>query len=134
MPFAISAELNTLSPEQRTVVEARIALVHAAQRQQGMEPRDDSQLTYRYALGELPDDVPSSIATELVVVEKICTHTEYCVLLEHVMRVVATRLKGTHRALPWRDVWDIVRFYVPSMLKMYAFRQMQARGEDTTIF
>lgn len=124
MPFDINEALAKLSDNERAIAHQRIGLIHATQRQQGMEPRNDSILTYKYAAGELPDDVPSSIATELVIVNTICQQTNYCNILEHVMRHIAAVLKNKHQ-LNWTDAWIVARFYVPSMLKLYCFRKIE---------
>ena len=121
--FNIHTAPAQLTDAERNIAEQRINMIYAAQRQQGMEPRDDSILTYKYGIGELHDDVPSSIATELVLVDKICKNTMYCEVLQHVMRCIAQRLRKKHR-LNWTDAWEVTRFYVPSMLKLYYYRQL----------
>lgn len=123
MPFDINEALSALPESERAIAQQRIGMIHAAQRQQGMEPRTDSILTYKYAMGALHDDVPSSIATELVVVDTICKKTKYCEILEHVMRQIAAILKSRYQ-LTWTDAWIVARFYVPSMLKLHCFRQI----------
>ena len=54
-------------------------------------------------------DVPSAIANELFVVDRIFKNTRYIHIIEHVMRVVALNIKETYR-LSWTDAWDILRF------------------------
>ena len=75
----------------------------------GMEPEINSQLTLKYAIGEIID-VPSAIANELFVVDRIFKNTRYIHIIEHVMRVVALNIKETYR-LSWTDAWDITRFH-----------------------
>ena len=49
--FDIVAALESL-PEDKKLAFERVQTVHAAQRLIGMEPRNDSQLTFKYAIGE----------------------------------------------------------------------------------
>ena len=70
-------------------------------------------------------DVPSSIANELVFVDMICKKTTYCAIIEYAMRIIAFKIKRKYNNLTWTDTWDITRFYVPSMLKLYCIRLMR---------
>ena len=99
----------------------RVEWVHSAQRQYGMDPRNDSILTYKYAIGENEDDVPSAIAAELVFVDKLYKQTPYGRLLEDVLRGIADSMKRKYN-LPWNETWEIVRFYGPTMLKLYCLK------------
>lgn len=106
----------------------RVEWVHSAQRERGMEPRNDSILTYKYAMEELDDDdddVPSSIAAELVFVDRLYKTTNYGRLLEDVLRGIADSMKRKYK-LSWNDTWEIVRFYGPTMLKLYCFKHSEA--------
>ena len=125
MPFDIDTALAELPVEKRVIAEQRVASVHAAQRLKGMEPRKDSQLTFRYATDDSSADLPSSIANELVFVDMICQKTSYCAIIEYVMRIIAFKIKRKHTNLTWTDTWDITRFYVPSMLKLHCVRLMR---------
>ena len=125
MGFNLQTALNAVPPEQRDVVNSRIELVHSAQRRLGMEPRNDSQLTFRYGIDDLEDDdIPSAIANELVVVDKIYNTSSYPLIVEDVLRELADHIKHRYR-LSWTDTWEIVRFYGPTMLKLYCFRTSQ---------
>ena len=104
-------------------IQARVQAVQAAQRCLGMEPRNDSRLTYLYAVGDcMAHEPPSVIAHELVTVDTIYRETEYGQIIEDVLRELAAHLRRTY-ALSWTDTWDIVRFYGPTMLKLYLVRQ-----------
>ena len=48
MPFDINEALSALPESERAIAQQRIGMIHAAQRQQGMEPRTDSILTCKY--------------------------------------------------------------------------------------
>ena len=123
MAFDLTKALQELSPEDRSVATRRIELVHAAQRRLGMEPRNDSRLTYNYATGTLDDDeVPSAIASELVVVDNVFKNTNYASIVEEVMREVANHIKYKYK-LSWNVAWEMTRFYAPTMLKLYCLRQ-----------
>ena len=125
MVFSLTSRLSQLPIEQREVASKRIEMIHNAQRRLGMEPRDDSQLTYNYAIGILNDDeVPSAIANELVVVDRIYRTTEYGTLVEDVLREIAAHIRRKYR-LPWTTTWDIVRFYGPTLFKLYCIKSEQ---------
>lgn len=118
MPFDLTDAINTLSPSKRDLALQRVEWVHSAQRQYGMEPRNDSMLTYKYAIGNEEDDLPSSIAKELVFVDQLYKKTEYGRIIEDVLRGIAESMKSKYK-LPWTETWEIVRFYGPTMLKLY---------------
>ena len=82
----------------------------------GMEPRNDSVLTEKYAKGETERDA-MSIVTELICVDYIYRETLYDCLLEDYMRILAGFLKNKYK-LTWTDTWNIVRFYGPESLKI----------------
>lgn len=124
MGFSVNAEVAKLPLSRRDEVTRRIDLVHAAQRRLGMDPRDDSMLTFNYANGILDDDeslLPSTVANELYIVDRIHKSTNYGRIIEDVMREIADHVRNKYR-LSWADTWDIVRFYVPTMLKLYCAR------------
>lgn len=124
MGFSVNAEVAKLSPSRKDEVTRRIDLVHAAQRRLGMDPRDDSMLTFNYANGVLDDDenlLPSTVANELFIVDRIHKTTNYARIIEDVMREVAEHVRNKYR-LSWTDTWEIVRFYVPTMLKLHCAR------------
>lgn len=125
MGFDLTKSLALLDPERQPEVTQKIELIHAAQRLLGMEPRNDSQLTWNYANGELDeeDDVPSAIAKELVIVDTIYKKTNYGAIVEDVMREIAFFLKKKYR-INWSDAWETTRFYGPTMLKLYCYKNM----------
>lgn len=118
--FDVAARLDALPLAEQALARTRVSQVHAAQRLQGMRPRNDSLLTFRFAVGEV-EDIPSAIANELVIVDRIHKNTRYCELIEHVMRIIALNVK-TKYTLTWTDAWTVTRFYVPSMLKLYCIK------------
>jgi hypothetical protein len=126
MTFNLEDALANLDPAARTIARRRIGLVHAAQRRLGMEPRNDSQLTWKYGIGELEGDVPSAIASELVVVNRLFCDTGYGAVLEEAMSAIAEHLRQKYR-LSWTAVWEVTRFYAPSMLKMHFAKQLPSR-------
>ena len=123
MPFDLAKSVTLLPEERQPRVKQRIELVVAAQRRLGMEPRNDSQLTWSYAIGALDDDhVPSAIANELLTVDLIFNTTPYATIIEDALREIAHHIKYKYK-LSWTDTWDITRFYGPSMLKLYCYNQ-----------
>ena len=119
--FDLCAAIDAVPVNEQAVVRQRVNQIHAAQRLRGMEPRNDSVLTYKYGVGEI-EDVPSAIANELVVVDQIHKGTKYCELVEHVMRKIALSLKNMYN-LTWTEAWAVTRMYGPSMLKLYCIKR-----------
>ena len=81
--------------------------------------RDDSRLAFLAAKGgTLPplwnDEV---VVHECAIQQWLCQTSIYVSLLPLLMKKVANRLKGTHKRLPWNCVWEIVKRYVPDILK-----------------
>jgi len=123
MSFSVETKLseNKMS-ENYNRLAMRVSAVHSAQRQLGMEPRDDSRLTYLYANGEEMNGLPpSTVAHELVVVNKIYENTQYQYIIEDVMRELALHLKKKYR-LSWTVAWEIVKFYGPTLIKLYSVK------------
>ena len=100
---------------------ARFNAVVEEQHRLGMAPRTDSRLTIQYARGTCDPiySTASVVAQELVLVDFVFRETLYGEIVEDVMRAVAHRLKKTYRRASWHDVWDVTKFYVPTMLKLY---------------
>lgn len=131
MVFSVNAAIENLPPEARENAIQKVELVHAAQRRLGMEPRDDSYLTFNYASGELDRDdssayVPSTIANELFIVDRIHKETTYSQILEDTMRELAHDIRTQYR-LDWVTTWDIVRFYGPTLIKLHCFKRLQTQ-------
>ena len=108
---------------------------HVQRTQYGMEPRDDSHLTVLFATGCADPEYDSvqAVAHELYMTNLIYKTTLYDVLVEDTMRSVARTVVRKHR-VPWGDAWNIVRRYVPSMMKLYAMRLAMVQvlpGADT---
>lgn len=121
MPFSLTNELQQLSAEAREAAMEKVDMVRAAQRARGMEPRDDSRLTYTYAMSD-GTELPSVIADELVMVDKIYQTTPYGRILEEVLREIANFVRSKYR-LSWIDTWEVTRFYGPTMLKLYCLKR-----------
>ena len=122
MVFSLTTAISHLDPEKQVEVKACIYKIHEFQRSKNMEPRDDSLLTFRYAIGEVDQDAsPEGIANELVIVDKIYKTTRYPHIIEDVFREIAHHIKLKYK-LPWDDTWEIVQFYGPGLLKLYCLR------------
>jgi len=106
-----------------TVASDRLQCVMNAQKRLGMNPREDSTLTYRFAVGEAPEYMndPLRVARELVIVDRIYKHTTYGLIIQDVMRGIAYYLKEQY-SISWTQAWDVTRFYAPTMLKMYCVK------------
>jgi hypothetical protein len=111
----------------------RVSDVRAAQRARGMAPRDDSALTIAFARGEQVEDYPTAdvVADELWVTNRVYETTLYGEIASDVMRRVAADLRARH-ALSWAVTWEIVRFYVPTMLKLYCLEASGATPVATS--
>jgi hypothetical protein len=105
------------SSEVVDVRALRIDMVRAWQRHYGMEPRDDSRLTWLFADGlvAMPADM---VARELLATDYIYKRTLYGELIQSFLRRVADALRTEHPKLSWKATWDIVRFYGPIALKL----------------
>ena len=125
MPFSVAASIDNLDQSARDLALVRLAQLQTEQRNIGMEPRDDSKLSYMFAKGEV-DEQADVIAHELVAVDYIHQNTQYTALIEEVMREIALHCKKKYR-LPWTEVWEVVRFYAPTMLKLYCMRESNAQ-------
>lgn len=120
MKFNINDHMSTMTDDQKKKMEN----VHTCQELFGMTPRPDSLLTYNYSIGNVPDflDNAETVGKELVSVDYIFKNTEYSDIIEDVMREVATHLKQRYR-LDWNTTWEMTRFYVPEMLKLYCVKK-----------
>ena len=120
MKFNLETRLSTLNEAQLS----RIEDVRRAQATLGMTPRNDSILTYNYAIGDIPDymDDPKVVAKELVIVDHIYANTNYATIIEDVMREIASFIHFKYK-IDWTSTWEMVRFYVPDMLKLYCIRK-----------
>ena len=125
MGFDLIKSVNALPELERRAAWKRIASIHREQRELGMEPRNDSQLTFKYAIKEI-DDAPREIANELMVVDRIYNDTEYSAIIEDVLREIAHHIKRKYN-LSWSDTWELVRFYGPTMLKLYCLKPVRNR-------
>lgn len=120
MKFNIAEHIADLTDEQKVKIDE----VYECQKKIGMSPRADSLLTYNYAIGNVPDylDNAESVANELVAVDYIFKNTNYSAIIEDVMREVAHNLKYKYH-LDWNSTWEMTRFYVPDMLKLYCVKK-----------
>lgn len=98
--------------------------IHELQKKVGMNPREDSRLTRQYAEGCADPEFASvqDVVHELYIVDGIFRTTLYGEVIEDVMRRVADQLRERYR-VTWTVAWDIVRFYVPTMLKLHMLRR-----------
>lgn len=125
MVFSVSRAIDELDDDKQQRAKARLSMVHQEQYRLGMTPRDDSRLSFAYAIGDAEenDSTPQCIANELYVVDHIYKKTDYAFLLEAVMRAIALHIRKKYR-LTWTTTWDVTKFYVPSMMKMYCLHKL----------
>lgn len=118
MTFSITPDV--LSRESPVHLE-RLRLLQEAQISLGMDPRSDSQLTLKFMRGEMEED-EHQVARWLFNADRIHKETTYSSILEESMREIASVLKRD-TGIPWKTVWDIVRFYAPPMIRLYCVRK-----------
>lgn len=120
MGFNLAEHMKDLNENQLKKIE----IVRENQKKLGMTPRNDSILTYNFAIGDVPDYLndPDRVAEELVMVNYIHEKTNYANIIEDVMREIANHIHFKYK-LDWNSTWDIVRFYVPDMLKLYCVKK-----------
>tara|TARA_B100000475_G_C15029823_1_gene327531 strand:- start:69 stop:458 length:390 start_codon:yes stop_codon:yes gene_type:complete len=127
MTFNINEHIAQMTDEQKE----RLNAVKQKQLELGMNPRSDSILAYNYAIEKVPKYLDDSniIAKELVIVDYIYKNTDYSEIIEDVMREVAGFVKHYYK-LDWNTTWEIVRFYVPDMLKLYCIKKHNIKIPD----
>lgn len=120
MPFSVSQAIQKIANKsQQWDAQYRVALVHREQEAYGMVPRDDSLLTFHFATGQIQEHTtPVSVARELLFIDILCANTMYVTVIEDVMRKCAKQIRELH-SLNWTITWEIVRKYVPTMLKLH---------------
>lgn len=114
MPFSMAEQRKSFPLTEEE--EHRLNDLISHQKELGMEPRDDSFLTYLYVSKQVCLDVKEA-AEELVLVDHFYHSTPYGRLIEETMRIVAFHMKQTYR-ITWTQTWNLVRLYVPTMLKL----------------
>lgn len=124
MSFNLNDHIAKLSESENL----KLKKVQEEQLKLNMTPRNDSILTYNYAKGNVPDYLndPLIVAKELVAVDFVYSKTNYGSLIEDVMREIADHVRSKYR-LDWNTTWEIVRFYVPDMLKLYCMKERQLK-------
>ena len=102
----------------------RLQQLHDMQRAMGMEPRKDSHLTTQWVEGNADPvyETVTDVAHELVFVDYIYQHTLYGEVIEESMRLLAEWVRAEFR-IPWTQTWELVRWYAPTMLKLYFLRR-----------
>jgi hypothetical protein len=118
----VSQAINSLPTTVKNVAHERMKEVHSLQRSFGMEPRDDSTLTLAYATGKITNMSASSVAKELVIVDRLHKQTFYSIIIEQVMRNVTNYFHEKYPQIHWGDLWKVTRFYIPEALKLYCLR------------
>lgn len=121
MPFSVERSLNELPLARREAARARIDDLWGKQRARGMVPRDDSKLSFLFATEESNESV-NDVARELCTVNYIYENTAYSALLEDVMRELASQCRKKYKLSSWTETWKILRFYAPTLLKLYCVR------------
>lgn len=102
------------------LVRHRTETVHQALLSLGAEPRSDSELTAKYAHGVADPTyvLPEDVAHTLFAVDFVYKRTLYPEIVSDAMRIVANRLKRQYEHLSWTAIWNVVRFYAPTALKV----------------
>lgn len=117
MTDAVCHSLVDMDEYERRKDEIRLLQV-----ERGMAPRPDSKLSDQYARGLLPHTTAEEVVDELISVHQIFVYTRYDQVLEETMRCLASLVKDTYH-LTWTQTWTIVRFYAPTMLKLWCLEE-----------
>ena len=128
MVFNIDHVVSIFDDDKKKKVIDRINEVKNEQLKLNMTPRSDSQLTFNYGIGKT-NLSPKQIAHELYLVNFIFENTNYSTLLEEVMREVSLYFRFRY-ALSWNETWDLTKFYVPTMLKLYCLKKQNLKLPD----
>lgn len=85
--------------------------------------RDDSRLAYNYCVGKL-NWKELEVMEELCVIQWLSEATDYQALCEILIRSVAERFKTMYGIGNWSLIYEIVRSYVPDILKQHIVDEM----------
>jgi len=78
--------------------------------------RDDSKLSYNWAMGDIAADI-ADIAEEIAFIQLLSRTTDYHHQNEIVLRLLANGIKKKHPRLSWNTTWKIVKKYGPDLVK-----------------
>ena len=108
-PFSTAAAMQKLSPARRRAAERRLRDLESEIVRTGGRLRDDSRLSYRYAINDTTEPYMSAadVAHELACVDRLHTETAYAESVQISARTRAAELNanGVH----WHAAWDIVK-------------------------
>ena len=82
----------------------------------GYGVRDDSRLAFNWAVGSVPG-VLVDLTEELCFIQWLSDNSNYHVVCEKALRIMANELKALYCELSWSEVWSIVRIYGPDMVR-----------------
>lgn len=89
----------------------------------GLDMRDDSRFAYNFSVGAVMDSV-DDVTAEIAIMQWLSDTTPYQRVCEESMRVIAARSKQRYGLRDWSRTWQIVRLYVPELLKLHLIDQV----------
>jgi hypothetical protein len=128
--FSLENAIAALEEDVPEIQARREQLVTALKRFPNATLRDDSQLAFQYiaAQGDGAAMSAETVATEMACVQHLYSETEYGTIVQHDMRLVAEWAKTHYQAVPWADIWAIVReTFVPACKVEATIRLLRSR-------
>jgi len=123
------AELPQEASERYGERSARLAAFMAAA--YGREPRDDSQLAFRWSSGGLDGWTMEVVAHEMACMQTIHEASPYHATCESVMREMAGALHAA--GLPWTEAWTRVRRYGAPLVKLAAMMTCESQLPEMVV-
>lgn len=126
---AFSLQRAIAETEGADVVEMQARkeqLVEALGRFPNATLRDDSKLAYQFiaAEGDGAAMRAETAAAEMASVQQLYSETKYGQIVQRDMRMVAEWAKANYRAVPWSDIWAIVRETIVPACKLEATKRL----------
>ena len=132
MSFSAAASVSELPKEaceRYGERSARLAGFMAAA--YGREPRDDSQLAFRWSSGGLDGWTMEVVAHEMACMQTIHEASPYHATCETVMREMAGALHAA--GLPWTEAWTRVRRYGAPLVKLAAMMTCESQLPEMVV-
>ena len=125
--FSLEASLGELEDTDAGVLAARRQqLCEALCAYPDAVLRDDSRLAFQFIAEQEGGGAmaASAVAAEMATVQLLYSKTEYNALMQRDLRAIADWAKATHPAVPWSEVWTIVRETMVPACKLQATKPL----------
>ena len=126
MPSSVAAYIEGLNAADKTEANARLRCMTATLKEyngQDFNWRDDSVLALRLVSGDLPDEEFSyrDIAQEMKEIQRLYSSTPYHSLMEKTFKGMAYEIKLNKPELRWETIYELLKFYVPSLSRCHIY-------------